>query len=311
MADSINSPYPYTNSQVFKTTDGIHLHYRVWDKTPDEIIGYIFLVHGFCGSTFSWRDIAPHFESLGYVVVAADIPPFGYSDRTENANHSPSARAGYAWELLAAIYPSQKWILMGHSMGASVTGAMAALRPQAAEAIVFVAGYMRSKALKGDKCGSWYTYLRTGIDPSSVNPLSVLRLIPTKPLADLTARHIVLQPNFFELFVRHAYGKRPSPEVVEHYRHALLQPRTADALIEMLTDSVEVADYSIQAIKCPALIIWGTRDNVIPVWAALSLEKKLHHPTLVRLRGLNHCFQETDPTDFLRVVTRFLRRVID
>ncbi|MCK7539457.1 MAG: hypothetical protein MZV63_55400 [Marinilabiliales bacterium] len=54
---------PYENSH-FLTVDSVLFHYREWNDTltgPEES----FLVHGFCGSSFSWRKTSNHWSGQG------------------------------------------------------------------------------------------------------------------------------------------------------------------------------------------------------------------------------------------------------
>ena len=72
---------PHENGHYVEIA-GQTLYYRVFtppDGSPSK--GRILLVHGFGGSTNSWNVTAPKMASMGYLVVAADLPGFGYSEK--------------------------------------------------------------------------------------------------------------------------------------------------------------------------------------------------------------------------------------
>jgi 2-hydroxy-6-oxonona-2,4-dienedioate hydrolase len=88
---------PYNNSS-FLTVDSVRFHYRVWNGDVKQPAGKVFLVHGFCGSTYAWRNNIDTLVSLNYKVVAVDLPGFGYSERNVMINQSQSNRARLLWD---------------------------------------------------------------------------------------------------------------------------------------------------------------------------------------------------------------------
>ncbi|MEO0471940.1 MAG: alpha/beta fold hydrolase [Bacteroidota bacterium] len=120
---------PFSNSH-FTHIASLRVHYREWPPIGPEQ-GRILLIHGFCCNTFSWRNNVQRLQEAGLRVVAIDLPPFGFSDRRSRINHSPSLQAQLSWRLLDQIDSlRQPWLLMGHSMGAAVAGAMSVDRPK-------------------------------------------------------------------------------------------------------------------------------------------------------------------------------------
>ena len=129
---------PFANS-LFTSPENVTIHYRVFEPATDSCKGNILLIHGFCGSTFSWRKNADTFAAHGYRVVAVDIPGYGFSDRTQGINHAATYNARLLWPLLDSV-DTAKWIITGHSMGAGTALAMASLRPLSTEGVILVDG---------------------------------------------------------------------------------------------------------------------------------------------------------------------------
>jgi pimeloyl-ACP methyl ester carboxylesterase len=126
---------PFDDSR-FATIDGVRVHWRERLGDAPEDRPLVVLLHGFGGSTFSWRHALDALADAGYPAVAVDLPPFGYSQRTG---------LGPSWgELVRAVAdraaPGRDWVVVGHSMGAGVAAEIAANAQQRVAKLVFVDG---------------------------------------------------------------------------------------------------------------------------------------------------------------------------
>ncbi len=112
-------PYP---SSAFMAIDEVTLHYRLFQPVEGQIRGKILLVHGLGGSTYSYEKTAPVLAEAGFLVVAVDLPLFGYSQRLETfviASQPEPASLGFLDALdtrLPLDQARQRWHLAGHSM---------------------------------------------------------------------------------------------------------------------------------------------------------------------------------------------------
>jgi pimeloyl-ACP methyl ester carboxylesterase len=79
----------------------------------------IVLIHGFGGSTYSWRNNIPFLVENGYRVIALDLKGFGLSCRGFQSDYSHKAQAAIINEVLQQTGVEQAYII-GHSMGSSV-----------------------------------------------------------------------------------------------------------------------------------------------------------------------------------------------
>jgi hypothetical protein len=73
---------PFAESK-FMSIDGKRWHYRQFEPS-DSARGTMILVHGFSGSTFSWRKNQQVFADSGYRVISVDLPAFGFSEKDKN-----------------------------------------------------------------------------------------------------------------------------------------------------------------------------------------------------------------------------------
>jgi triacylglycerol esterase/lipase EstA (alpha/beta hydrolase family) len=130
---------PYTNSE-FITSYNTRIHYQTWKPNTDSIKNYIVLIHGFSGSSFSFRKNIDTLVRNNNVVVTIDMPAFGYSDKSDNANYNDTIRLELTHEVLTKISPNKTWVLIGHSMGASIIGAYACKYQNNTKKLIFIDG---------------------------------------------------------------------------------------------------------------------------------------------------------------------------
>jgi pimeloyl-ACP methyl ester carboxylesterase len=57
----------------------------------------------------------------------------------------------------------------------------------------------------------------------------------------------------------------------------------------------------------PALLIWGSRDRVIPLSSTPPLQRQFNNATLVVIEGAGHLPYEEMPEEFNRSVLEFLK----
>jgi 2-hydroxy-6-oxonona-2,4-dienedioate hydrolase len=228
----------------FVTVNGLELHYRQWAKGPAEE-GNVLLIHGFSGSTFSWRYSAPVLEAEGYRVIAVDLPGFGLSERSSQFTPTAKERAKLVWSLLETIEPGVKWNLAGHSMGGSVVTAMALQRPEQVKSLVLAAG-----AIPGSMGRRQTWYFR-------YSPVA-------RTIRHLATRVLLTEDNVLKALTS-AYGRAPNPEEFEGYYRPLLIRDTDAALVSMLQAREEPFFDQLKDIELPTLLIWGEDDAWVPL----------------------------------------------
>lgn len=279
---------PYPDSATFLVEDTA-IHVRVQQPMGQEK-GRVLLLHGLGGSTYSFRHTMAALVEAGYLVVAADLPGFGYSSRTPGFDHSQTHRSAVLWHLLDALeeergWAPAPWVLLGHSMGGGTAAAMALQEPQRAEALVLVAGALMEHPRRGS--------LLLAYPPLSRAAAVILdRLLPGEE------RMVSLLAS--------AYGRTPSAEELEGYQAPLLLPGTARSLTDMVRTARNVPLEALKDLTLPVLGIWGAEDAWVPPAQGEALRDILPSYTLALLPDAGHCPMETHPQAFFDILRAFL-----
>lgn len=100
--------------------NGVKIHYRIAGKGKP-----ILLMHGWLGTSYTWRKVAPMFVKEGYQVIIPDMKGYGDSDKPENGYDSRTL-AKEMRELLKVLNIKEKVHVVGWDMGALVAYMFAA-----------------------------------------------------------------------------------------------------------------------------------------------------------------------------------------
>ncbi len=63
----------------------------------------VLLIHGFGGSTFSWRETLPALAAAGYDAVALDLKGFGLADKRLEEDYSHAAQADFIAQVMTQL----------------------------------------------------------------------------------------------------------------------------------------------------------------------------------------------------------------
>ncbi len=271
----------------FKTVEGIELHFRQFGDSAGSA-GNILLVHGFAGSTFSWRYLHAALESAGYRVIAVDLPGFGLSERATSFAYTSTARADLLWVLLDSIEPGARWHLVGHSMGGGTVTAMTLQKPELVQSLVLVAGAVPNN----DNARSTWIF--------HYPPVS-------RWVRQLTTRLFLAESNVYAMLTS-AYGRTPDPDEFTGYYQPLLIENSDASLVAMLKVSDPSLKELLNTVDQPVLLIWGEEDSWVPLNEGAMLNELFSHAELVALAGEGHCPMETAPGIFNNLLLDFLER---
>jgi 2-hydroxy-6-oxonona-2,4-dienedioate hydrolase len=273
------APFP---ESVFTEIDGILLHYRLWPANGAGYKGKILLVHGLGGSTFSWRNNVDALSQAGYIVLAVDLPGFGYSDRKRGMDHSQENRSLLLWQMLdevdqtlAAEMKDDPWNLAGHSMGGGTVTAMALQNPARTRSVVLVDGAV----LAGG------TSLRILLDYP-----------PVGRWIEGLGRSLLLKRDKIAAFLASAYGSAPSAAEVDGYLQPLLLPGTEGSFVDMMRTSTLIKESALRQLQdhaVPVAAIWGGKDTWVPLEEAYKLKALLPGMILDVIPDAHHCAMET------------------
>ncbi len=263
----------FANSRYVKI-DGVRLHIRDWpaNNAPHEMSASkcpVLLVHGFAGSSFSFRQLAPALANAGHAVMTIDLPGYGYSQRAAFTGTAADA----LWQLLEKEKPGQRWCLLGHSMGAKLVGQMAALKPLQVQSIVYSNG---SPLVSSERRRKWFS--------SSAF---------VRNMAIKWAEKFYLNEKKFMSVLSQAYARPATREEAQGYLKPLLLPGTATAIFSGYAKKWSEDTKPEQINKIPSLIIWGDKDTWVKPAVGKTLAKNLPAARFLILSGAGHCPIET------------------
>jgi pimeloyl-ACP methyl ester carboxylesterase len=267
---------------------GHRVIYRIAGNGPA-----VVLVHGMVNSSRHWESVALRLADE-YTVIAPDL--IGHGDSAAvRGDYSLGAHAASIRDLLAAIGVDRA-TLVGHSLGGGVAMQFFYQFPQRTERLVLVSSgglgrevspLLRGAALPGASALVWlaaHRGLMTGLDRAGEG----LRKRGSAKGA------------FVQALVR---ALRPLEE--PGARKAFLQ--TLRSVIDFHGQRVSARDRLYLLAPMPTLIVWGERDNTIP----LAHGRDAHHAvpgsrfeTLPRAAHFPHL---EDPEGLAEVLREFLR----
>jgi pimeloyl-ACP methyl ester carboxylesterase len=250
----------------------------------------VVLVHGFGGSTFSFRKNVTPLAEAGFHVVTFDLPGSGLSDKRWETDYSHPAQADFLVAMMKVLGIARA-TLVGHSLGANIAAHVAERHPEVVEKLVFVAPVFFEGKAPG--AGRW-----------------LLRFPPARRWAQIYVRR-KLKPPGSGRTLRTGFGD-PSlvtREVIEGYAAPRRMKDWDLALLGMVRDTPRSAlARPLAEIRVPVLIVWGDRDRWAPMAAGAYLRNELPQAEWFVVPGAGHLVLEERPEAVDGRIVEFLRR---
>lgn len=279
---------PHTLTSRFVRTNGIQMHYAEAGDGPA-----VVLLHGFPETHRSWLHQVPALVDAGFRVVTPDLRGYGSTDRP---------RHGYDVEVLgedvAGLIESVAGGpvgLVGHDWGGAVAWQAATRHPELlrklvvlncphpvrlAEALVSDLGQIRR---------SWYMFFFQ---------------LPMLPEWWLTRDDGANVERLFRASFRRPH--RPSEEIVEASRRALLEPDAARAAIDYYRAAFRKrfrprayreALRSYGPVRVPVTVIWGEEDIALGIDLLQGTERFAEDLEILRVPGAGHFVHQEKPDE--------------
>lgn len=252
----------------------------------------ILLVHGITNSSQSWLP-AMRLLARDHDVIAPDLPGHGGSDR-QRGDHSLGAHACMLRDLLRVL-EIEHTTVVGHSLGGGVALQFAYQFPELVERLALVSSgglgrevspLIRSAALPGAE--------------------QVLPLLTAKPLLGVGAAvaswlgRIGLQPGADLAEISRGIASLGDTE-----RRAAFV-RTVRSVVSPLGQRITANDRLYLAEGTPTLIVWGERDQIIPVSHGRDAHRAMPHSRLEVFEESGHFPQLDDPWQFAELLADFI-----
>ena len=269
-------------SQFIKL-DGMDVHVR--DEGPRSANPPIVLLHGTGNSLHTWDPWAQELAKE-HRVVRLDRPGFGLTGPNPSGDYTMDYYVGFMRRFLD-VMEIDRCVLVGNSAGGRVAWRFALAEPARVDRLVLIAaaGYPRTtKRALGFRI--------------AMSPLGslVLHVLPKSSMANS---------------VRRTYGDpdKVTDEVLDRTYEVFLRKGVRDALGSALRQGDAVEDSArIKDIAVPTLIVWGSKDSVLPLADAGRFAADIGGSKLVVLPGVGHLPQEEAPHESLAAFRAFYQR---
>lgn len=240
----------------------------------------VILVHGYAGSHRQWRFLIPALAAEGYQVYAPDLAGHGLSPKHPAGRYHIESLTHHFTAWVESLHLSAPPVLVGHSLGASVSLGYSLTARQAPAGLFFASPFFTQRQLRRGA--------RLSLDRPEVSK-AVLRLAP-----EWTIRSALRLSD-------PRAGALPRPlrrMMAEDYKR--LDPETVH-----LPQTVCRGEPRLDEIRAPTMVVWGEGDQTLTPDAFPSLCNSVPHAWTRVLPG-GHLPHLTHPDLFNRTVLEFL-----
>lgn len=268
------------------------LYVETHGHDPAADVDAFVLVHGYGGSSFSWRYWVRPLAARGHVVLV-DLKGFGAAPKPDDGRYAPDHQAELVHRLILQR-DLRRVTLIGHSLGGGVALLVALRlldeRPPRLARMVLVAGAAYQQRMPP------FVKLARHARLSRL----LMRLAGPRRIVRRVLRTIVHDP------------QRITVAQIEGYAHPLETGGAHTALLQSALQIVPedlgqvVARYPM--IDVPALLLWGREDSVVPLTVGERLAQELPDAALVVLDSCGHLPAEEMPDESIAVLQAFLDR---
>ncbi len=288
---------PLETGEHQRVINGVRLYYRVAGESPTPRTPVLFLHGGPGDNSYSFARLMGARLEPRQRMVYLDQRGCGRSERPWDG--------GYSLEVLVADLEAlreelglERWVLMGHSFGATLALEYAARYPERMAGVVYVSGMSDSRGA----FASWRREVEQrypgrvaamGFPDEMSDYTRVMRALP-----ELEAR------DFFHQLQFHDDTYRQMQEAVEAESGLRNTGELSRALF-----SAELLTYQFSAperVTAPVLVIGGRHDASIGLDSMRTLAQRLPRATFLEYERSGHFPYLEEGERFERDVTRFL-----
>jgi pimeloyl-ACP methyl ester carboxylesterase len=252
----------------------------------------LLLIHGIGDCADTWRDVIPALAEH-HTVIAPDLLGHGRSEKPR-ADYSVAAYANGMRDLLSVLGVDRATVV-GHSLGGGVAMQFAYQFPERCERLVLVSS--------GGVCPEVHPILRLAAAPNTDLFLPLMRWAGTRWLTHMFMR--ALQGIDTDLGVDAGELMRMFDTLPDlNTRRAFL--RTLRSVVDWRGQAITMLDRCYLTQGMPTLLVWGSRDAVIPAHHAHIAHGAMPGSRLAVFEGAGHFPFRQDPARFVEVVQAFV-----
>lgn len=269
-------------------------------RLHDHDIGYrmagegpvVLLIHGMAGSSRTWLDVMSILVH-DHTVVAPDLLGHGESAKPRG-DYSLGAQASGLRDLLVGVLGIERATVVGQSLGGGVAMQFAYQYPELCERLVLAGSGGLGREV------NWVLRLLSLPGAELLLPLVCRRGAVSfgDELGEFFVNRGLRAPPLAEMW--RAYSSLADPET----RRAFI--RTVRAVIDSGGQSVSANDRLYLTSAVPTLILWGDRDDIIPVEHAHATAERIVGSRLEIFEKAGHFLHVEQPARFAAVLAEFI-----
>jgi pimeloyl-ACP methyl ester carboxylesterase len=276
-----------TPPSKFIEVNNLQVHYRDEGLLNDSIP--LVLVHGTSSSLFTW-DAWVQALDKDFRIIRMDLPNYAL---TGSDGHTLYMGPDYA-EFLGRFLDKlgvKKCYLAGNSLGGEVTWQFARLYPNRVEKIILIDAAGIPMASKSKPLGF---------------------LIAQTPVLCEIAQWIT--PYFiFEKSIRNVYAdpQKVTDATIQQYLDMTLRAGNRVALMRKFQkDKLPYDNHrsELPNIQTPTMLLWGAKDELIPVEAGYKFQEAMPNDTLVVFSNAGHVPMEELGTETADLALKWLKK---
>lgn len=260
---------------------GVRLRYFVAGSGPP-----LLLLHGLGGAASNWAELAPGLARR-HRVLAPDLPGHGCS------SPMPAVPNLHVFgDRVAALLERERMLpaaVVGHSLGGTIALRLAVRRPEAVTGIVLAASAGISSSTRLAK----------------LTLAVLLRLRPGRLVAP--HRSLVARIPWLRYPVFGYWGASDPPALSARATEGFLAGPALHTDISSAGRALVRDDprLDLDAVRCPCLVLWGARDQWVPLEDGIELARRLRAPLRV-IPDCGHLLIGERPDACLDAVESFL-----
>ncbi|MDE1830412.1 MAG: alpha/beta hydrolase [Thaumarchaeota archaeon] len=257
------------------TVHGNKMRYVEDGSGPD-----IVLIHGLGSQAERWANVIP-ILSENHHVIAPDLIGFGFSDKPQ-VDYTPQYFVQFIFGLLQEL-GIKKTVMIGSSLGGQIVAEAAACDGTMIKKIVLISptGTMR-------------------ITNPTLDAYVMAALYPQRDL------------------IRNAYQmmagdkKNVDESTIARFHEAMSRPNAKMAFLSTVIGFKHWPAIStrLQTISIPSLVVWGSKDTMIPIEFADEYVNNLKNCKFIVMEGCGHRPHVEEPSKLVDVMLEFLGKKI-
>ena len=277
--EEVYKKYALASSQQI-AIGGVQLYYsdegNRLDSTP------LLLIHGTSSSLRTWDGVTAQLKNQ-YRIIRFDLPGFGLTGPNPNRDYSTRYYNQVIDSLLTALHVSRV-IIVGNSLGGAIATQYAIYQPGKVRGLILV-----------DAAGLPPAKKTSGAIGFKLAQMPVINRL----LTVITPRVLVKKS------LQDAYGdtEKVTDSLTNQYFDMLTREGNRKALAERMRQSWQEKNSNfLLNVQAPTLIVWGSKDRLIPVENAALFQQKIKNTQVHIWDNLGHVPMEEDPVAFSEVL---------